>query len=64
MMNNVPSPVLQFDTDFDFDSSNAQFIKEELEREKMSTRGNQLKWFSSKEADSAKLICSKHCCDG
>uniref|UniRef100_A0A3B3D6S4 LSM family member 14B n=1 Tax=Oryzias melastigma TaxID=30732 RepID=A0A3B3D6S4_ORYME len=43
MMNNVPSPVLQFDTDFDFDSSNAQFIKEELEREKMSTRGNQLK---------------------
>ncbi|RVE70771.1 hypothetical protein OJAV_G00067750 [Oryzias javanicus] len=38
MMNSVPSPVLQFDTDFDFDSSNAQFIKEVLEREKMSTK--------------------------
>ncbi|AWP10237.1 putative protein LSM14 -like B isoform 2 [Scophthalmus maximus] len=32
MVANVPSPVLKFDTDFDFDSSNAQFIKEELER--------------------------------
>ncbi|KAK5863836.1 hypothetical protein PBY51_000833 [Eleginops maclovinus] len=30
---NVPSAVLKFDTDFDFDSSNAQFVKEELERE-------------------------------
>ncbi|XP_038578094.1 protein LSM14 homolog B isoform X2 [Micropterus salmoides] len=30
---NVPSAILKFDTDFDFDSSNAQFIKEELERE-------------------------------
>ncbi|KAM9856166.1 protein LSM14 homolog B [Aulostomus maculatus] len=29
----VPSATLKFDTDFDFDSSNAQFIKEELERE-------------------------------
>ncbi|CAG6021668.1 unnamed protein product [Menidia menidia] len=33
MAANVPSPVLKFETDFDFDSSNAQFIKEELERE-------------------------------
>lgn len=32
MVANVPSPTLKFDTDFDFDSSNAQFIKEELER--------------------------------
>ena len=32
-MANVPSPILKFDTDFDFDLSNAQFIKEELERE-------------------------------
>ncbi|XP_061590829.1 protein LSM14 homolog B [Cololabis saira] len=30
---NVPSRILKFDTDFDFDSSNAQFIKEEVERE-------------------------------
>lgn len=29
----VPSAILKFDTDFDFDSSNAQFIKDELERE-------------------------------
>ncbi|XP_039655775.1 protein LSM14 homolog B isoform X2 [Perca fluviatilis] len=33
MVANVPSAILKFDTDFDFDSSNAQFIKEELERE-------------------------------
>ncbi|XP_035512655.1 protein LSM14 homolog B [Morone saxatilis] len=33
MVANVPSATLKFDTDFDFDSSNAQFIKEELERE-------------------------------
>ncbi|XP_035013926.1 protein LSM14 homolog B isoform X2 [Hippoglossus stenolepis] len=33
MAANIPSPTLKFDTDFDFDSSNAQFIKEELERE-------------------------------
>ncbi|XP_040920334.1 protein LSM14 homolog B isoform X2 [Toxotes jaculatrix] len=30
---NAPSATLKFDTDFDFDSSNAQFMKEELERE-------------------------------
>ncbi|XP_061826879.1 protein LSM14 homolog B-like isoform X2 [Nerophis lumbriciformis] len=29
----IPSATLKFDTDFDFDSSNAQFNKEELERE-------------------------------
>ncbi|XP_060930437.1 protein LSM14 homolog B-like [Limanda limanda] len=28
MAANIPSPTLKFDTDFDFDSSNAQFIKE------------------------------------
>lgn len=33
MAAHVPSASLKFDTDFDFDSSNAQFIKEELERE-------------------------------
>ncbi|XP_037627460.1 protein LSM14 homolog B isoform X2 [Sebastes umbrosus] len=33
MVANVPSAILKFDTDFDFDSSNAKFIKEELERE-------------------------------
>ncbi|KAG7228151.1 hypothetical protein INR49_013434 [Caranx melampygus] len=32
MTANAPSATLKFDTDFDFDSSNAQFIKEELER--------------------------------
>ncbi|XP_073326494.1 protein LSM14 homolog B [Pagrus major] len=32
MVTNVPSATLKFDTDFDFDSSNAQFIKEELEQ--------------------------------
>uniref|UniRef100_A0A8C7XBL5 LSM family member 14B n=1 Tax=Oryzias sinensis TaxID=183150 RepID=A0A8C7XBL5_9TELE len=38
MMNSIPSPVLKFDTDFDFDSSNAQFIKEEMERKNMSIK--------------------------
>ncbi|XP_014910253.1 protein LSM14 homolog B isoform X1 [Poecilia latipinna] len=38
MMANVPSPILKFDTDFDFASSNAQFIKEELEREVQERR--------------------------
>ncbi|XP_076023090.1 protein LSM14 homolog B [Genypterus blacodes] len=33
MVASVPSATLTFDTDFDFDSSNAQFIKEELERD-------------------------------
>ncbi|XP_054639704.1 protein LSM14 homolog B [Dunckerocampus dactyliophorus] len=33
MVAKVPSATLKFDTDFDFDSSNAQFNKEELERE-------------------------------
>ncbi|XP_044207537.1 protein LSM14 homolog B [Thunnus albacares] len=33
MVAKVPFATLKFDTDFDFDSSNAQFIKEELERE-------------------------------
>ncbi|KAE8293679.1 Protein LSM14-like protein B Protein FAM61B-like protein RNA-associated protein 55B [Larimichthys crocea] len=33
MVTNIPSATLKFDTDFDFVSSNAQFIKEELERE-------------------------------
>lgn len=41
-MANVPSATLKFDTDFDFDSSNAQFIKEELERavqDRMNMKG-------------------------
>ncbi|XP_077431093.1 protein LSM14 homolog B isoform X2 [Vanacampus margaritifer] len=33
MVAKVPSATLKFDTDFDFDYSNAQFNKEELERE-------------------------------
>uniref|UniRef100_UPI003AACAC24 protein LSM14 homolog B n=1 Tax=Centroberyx gerrardi TaxID=166262 RepID=UPI003AACAC24 len=33
MVANVQSTTLKFETDFDFDSSNAQFNKEELERE-------------------------------
>ncbi|XP_067383229.1 protein LSM14 homolog B-like isoform X2 [Channa argus] len=33
MVVNVPSATLKFDTDFDFASSNAQFIKEKLEME-------------------------------
>lgn len=33
MVANTPSATLKFETDFDFDLSNAQFIKEELERE-------------------------------
>lgn len=33
MVANVPSATLKFDTDFDFDLSNAQFNKEELDRE-------------------------------
>lgn len=56
MMNSIPSPVLKFDTDFDFESSNAQFIKEEMERKNMIIKGNRPKWFSSKEADSGKLF--------
>ncbi|XP_068585810.1 protein LSM14 homolog B [Cebidichthys violaceus] len=34
MVAHVPAAVLKFDADFDFDSSNAQFIKEELERDR------------------------------
>ncbi|XP_015235615.1 PREDICTED: protein LSM14 homolog B [Cyprinodon variegatus] len=37
MVANVPSPILKFDTDFDFDSANAQFIKE-VEREVQERR--------------------------
>ncbi|XP_017264966.1 protein LSM14 homolog B isoform X2 [Kryptolebias marmoratus] len=33
MVPKVSSPILKFESDFDFDSSNAQFMKEELERE-------------------------------
>lgn len=33
LVSNVPSATLKFDTDFDFDLSNAQFKKEELETE-------------------------------
>ncbi|KAI9516237.1 hypothetical protein NQZ68_019083 [Dissostichus eleginoides] len=35
---NVPSAVLKFDTDFDFDFSNAQFVKEALERDLHGTK--------------------------
>ncbi|KAM4737836.1 protein LSM14 homolog B [Anableps anableps] len=38
LMVNIPSPIIKFDTDFDFASSNAQFIKEELEREVQEKR--------------------------
>uniref|UniRef100_A0A3P9L8Y0 LSM family member 14B n=1 Tax=Oryzias latipes TaxID=8090 RepID=A0A3P9L8Y0_ORYLA len=43
MMNSIPSPVLKFDTDFDFESSNAQFIKEEMERKNMSIKDRNAK---------------------
>lgn len=43
MVANVPSATLKFDTDFDFDLSNAQFIKEELERE-VQDRVNMKGW--------------------
>lgn len=33
MVANTPSATLKFETDFDFDLSNAQFIKEALDRE-------------------------------
>lgn len=33
MVAKIPSATLKFDTDFDFDLSNAQFNKEELDRE-------------------------------
>ena len=46
MVAHVPSAVLKFDTDFDFDSSNAQFIKEVLEREVLN-RMNIKGWFIS-----------------
>lgn len=42
MVANAPSATLKFETDFDFDLSNAQFIKEELEtelRNKVHMRG-------------------------
>ncbi len=42
MVADVPSATLKFDTDFDFASSNAQFIKDELEREvqaRMNVKG-------------------------
>lgn len=46
MVTNVPSATLKFDTDFDFGSSNAQFIKDELERE-VQDRMNMKGWFLS-----------------
>lgn len=52
MVANAPSPTLKFDTDFDFDSSNAQFIKEELEekvQERLTLRG----WLSAEVATNA-----------
>lgn len=45
MVAKVPPATLQFDSDFDFDSSNAQFI-EELERE-VQDRMNAKGWFKS-----------------
>lgn len=45
-MAKVPSATLKFDTDFDFDSSNAQFIKEALEREEQD-KVNMKGWFIS-----------------
>lgn len=48
MVANVLTATLKFDTDFDFDLSNAQFIKEELERElqnKVHVRGQYWVYF-------------------
>lgn len=58
-MANVPTATLKFDTDFDFDSSNAQFMKEEMLMEgqdRMTVKG----WFISSRDPftSARLILS------
>lgn len=42
MVADVPSATLKFDTDFDFDSSNAQFMMEQLKRDtegRMNSKG-------------------------
>lgn len=51
MVTNIPSATLKFDTDFDFVSSNAQFIKEELERE-IQGRMNMKGWLVSSSENS------------
>lgn len=55
MVANAPSPTLKFDTDFDFDSSNAQFIKEALE-EKFQERLTLKGWLSAEVANNAPLF--------
>lgn len=53
MVASVPSATLKFDTDFDFDLSNAQFKKEELEtqvRHGVGLKGGQ-KAFSTTPSD-------------
>lgn len=53
MVASVPSATLKFDTDFDFDLSNAQFKKEELEtqvRHRVGLKGGQ-KAFSTTPSD-------------
>lgn len=44
MVTNLPTAILTFDTDFDFDLSNAQFIKEELEREVQERMNEKGRW--------------------
>lgn len=50
MVASVPSATLKFDTDFDFDLSNAQFKKEELEHHGVGLKGWQ-KAFSTTPSD-------------
>ncbi|MED6283441.1 hypothetical protein CHARACLAT_008776 [Characodon lateralis] len=58
MVANVPSPILKFDTDFDFDSSNAQFIKEELEREVQERRNIKDEGEKRRKEKAKERICS------
>ncbi|XP_028265819.1 protein LSM14 homolog B [Parambassis ranga] len=56
MVATVPSPTLKFDTDFDFDSSNAQFIKEELERKLQHKRNAEDRKYEVEEKEKELLL--------
>lgn len=58
MVTSVPTATLKFDTDFDFDFSNAQFMKEEKEMEgqdRMTVKG----WFISSSDPCTNAVASK-----
>lgn len=50
-----PPVTLKFDTDFDFDSSNAQFIKDELEQD-VQDRTAVKGWFKAAVAIESQLV--------